>query len=378
MLKKVGRILLGVLLISLMVFSIVQVIIKNKNTVSDSGGTITVIVNNLNDEVVEKRRIEYKKDDTLFNVLNKEYTLVYSESGYGHYLTGISNDNFKIETSGTSSWIWFELAYLNEDKSYSDTIDFKDYTEITVTTGIDGISLKDNMIFALNERDATHSASVFNDSISLKEQDTWALVFKIAIYVISGLFVLGILIFFFINRKSKNPITVPELCILAFMAVLLFVQEELFTFIPNFQFTFLLLAVYVTVFGYKKTSLIILAHILLDNLFMGSLTPIVMIPMWMGYMAYIGVIWLLKNKSLWMIVTGGVICSFFYCMLFLVTNAIFLNIDVYYYWLADIPFEIMLMSCTAFTLIFLYRPLSKKLDELWTKDYYEMKDDGEI
>ena len=368
MLKKVGRILLGVLLISLMVFSCVYVIIKNNNNISETAGTITVIVNNMDDEVVEKRRIEYKKDDTLFEVINKSYTLVYKETTYGHFLTGISSDSFKIETNGTTNWIWFEVAYIKDGVSYSDTIDFNDYEMQNVSTGIDGISLKDNMIFALNERDATHSASIINDKISFKKDSTLDNIFHIIIYVVSGLFVVGVFVLFLISRKSKNPITVKELCILAFLTVVLFIQEELFTFIPNFQFTFLLLAAYVCVFGYRKTSLIVLAHVLLDNLFMGSLTPIVMIPMWMGYMIYISVIWLLRNKRLWAIVLGAVLSVIIYCLLFLVVNAIFLDINPYAYWITDIPFEVMLASCTAFTLIYIFRPLSKKLNELWYKD----------
>ncbi|RIA75862.1 hypothetical protein EI71_01035 [Anaeroplasma bactoclasticum] len=368
-----------------MVFSCVYVIVKNKNTTSSKAGTITVIVNNINDEVVEKRRIEYKEDDTLFEVLNNSYTLVYSQTTYGHFLLGISNDTFKIETNGKSSWIWLEVAYLKDTLSYSDTIDFNDYEKQNVTTGIDGISLKDNMIIALNERDNQHNTSMFNDQVVFYNTSILDTVFHIIVYVVSGLFVLGIIIFLIINRKGKNPITIPELCILAFMTVLLFVQEELFSFIPNFQFTFLLLAVYVVVFGYKKTSLIILAHVLLDNMFMGSLTPIVMIPMWMGYMIYTGVIWLFKDQKLWILVLGGALSAYLYCMLFLVTNAIFLDINLYVYWISDIPFEVMLVSCTSFTLIYLYKPLSKKLGELWrhenpldVSDTIDNQDNGEI
>jgi hypothetical protein len=133
---------------SLMLFSCVYVIVKNKNTTSSKAGTITVIVNNINEEVVEKRRIECKEDDTLFEVLNNSYTLVYSQTTYGHFLLGISNDTYKIETNGKSSWIWLEVAYLKDTLSYSDTIDFNDYEKQNVTTGIDGIYLKDNMIIA--------------------------------------------------------------------------------------------------------------------------------------------------------------------------------------------------------------------------------------
>lgn len=357
----------------------VYVIIHNNQKSANRAGTITFIVNNMDNQLVEKKRIEYKKDDTLFEVLNSLYTIEYKETGYGHYLIGIEGDSFNIKTNGTSTWLWFELCYIKDGVSYKDTIDFNDYVKQTVSTGIDGIELKDNMIFAINERDNLHNTSMFNDSISFNSYYNSTQAFRIIVYVLVGIFLIAVVVFLIVNRKSNNKITVRELCILAFMSVLLFIQEELFVFIPNFQFTFLLLAIYVSVFGFKKTSLIIFAHVLLDNIYMGSLTPIVMIPMWLGYMIYIGIIWLLKNKNIWLLTLGGIIGAYIYCMLFFVTNIVFLEIDIYHYWLADIPFEIMLMSTIAFTMIYLYKPLRRKLSELWNKDKeVYIEDNGEI
>ena len=55
------------------------------------------------------------------------------------------------------------------------------------------------------------------------------------------------------------------------------------------------------------------------------------------------------------------------------------KINVYLYWIADIPFEIMLISTIAFTMIYLYKPLSRKLGELWNKDNeVYIEDNGEI
>ena len=69
---------------------------------------------------------------------------------------------------------------------------------------------------------------------------------------------------------------------------------------------------------------------------------------------------------------------YFRCI-FLVTNIVFLKINVYLYWIADIPFEIMLISTIAFTMIYLYKPLSRKLGELWNKDNeVYIEDNGEI
>ena len=368
MLNKIGRVLLGVLLVSLMVASIVYIIINN-NQKSKTAGTITVIVNSIDDEVLDQRRVSYNEGDTLFEVLSKEYEITYKMTVYGHYFTCIKTDKFRVETDGKSSWIWFEVAYLKDGKTYNDQISFDDYDKGNATSGVDGIALTDGMIFAMNQRDSTHNASVFNHEITFTTVDT-NLVFRIVVYSICGLFLAILIVYMIFSRKSNKPITIKELCILAFMIVILFVQEELLSFIPNFQFTFLLIAVYTKVFGFKKTSLIVLAHILLDNIFMGSVLPYVMIPMFLGYYSYMGLIYLVSNKSIWLITLVGVIGSLIYCYLFLIANIIFLDIDIFTYLIMDIPFEILLAASSAFTLFYLYIPISNKLSNLLLeKDY---------
>lgn len=368
MLKKIGRILLGVLLISLMVATCVYIVKKNNDSKSNESGTITFIVNSIDDEIVEKKRISYNKGTTLFEILDKEYTLDYKITAYGHYLIGIKEDTFNIQTNGTSSWLWFEVAYLKDGKSYTETIDFSNYEQEEVSSGIDGISLEDEMIFAINERDSSHETSIFNKNITFKTTKKGDKIFRILVYSLSGAFLLGLIFYIALSRKNKKALTVKELCILAFMTVILFLQEELLSVIPNFQLTFMLLAVYVKVFGFRKTSMIVLAHVLLDNIIMGSLIPIVMIPMYAGYMIYIGLIYFVRNKNIWLITLMGVIGPLLYCYFFLITNAVFLDINIYIYWLSDIPFEIMLVSSTVFSIYYFYTPLSKKLNALWNPE----------
>jgi hypothetical protein len=64
----------------------------------------------------------------------------------------------------------------------------------------------------------------------------------------------------------------------------------------------------------------------------------------------------------------GVIGPLLYCYFFLITNAVFLDINIYIYWLSDIPFEIMLVSSTVFSIYYFYTPLSKKLNALWNPE----------
>ena len=368
--KVIKKALFGVFFILIMILSLIF-IIKQNNNIKTSEGTITFIVNT-KDGIKEKKRLDYSKEDTLFEMLNNNYNLEYDNTLYGHFLLGIKSESFEVETDGKSSWLWFEMAYLKDGIEYSSDIDFSDYDIINVSTGIDFIELKNNMIFAINERDSFNNVTIFDSNIKIENNnifDRFTFIFQIIIYVILAIFVLGIILYYCFNKKKDN-ITVRELAILSFMTVLLFVQEEILTFIPNFQLTFLLIAVYTNVFGMKRTSLIILAHVLLDNIIMGSLLPYIMIPMLIGYYIYMGLIYLFRNKNIIFIVLIGIISSFIYCYLFLIANVIFLNIDVLTYFLMDIPFEIMLASCSAFTLYYLYKPLSLKLDNLFKeKDY---------
>ena len=367
MLKKIGRILLGILLISLMVFLCVFIVIQNQQKAAISGGTITFVVNNIDGEVVEKKRIEYKKDDTLFEVIDNHYKLEYNLTTYGHFLVGISNDSFKIETDGHSSWIWLEVGYLKEDKDYTENINLEDYDIKNASTGIDNIELKDNMIFVMNQRDNLHSVSILNDTISFEKNENH-FIFQLIVYITFGLSFVGLLIYLFISHKKDNKLTIKELSILAFMTVILFLQEELLSFIPNFQFTFLLIAVYIKVVGFRKTSVIVLAHILLDNLFMGSVIPYVMIPMIIGYFIYMALIYFFRNKNIYLLMLFGVLGSLIYCYMFLFANIIFLDVEPYAYWILDLPFEGILALTTAITLFYLYEPLSNKLSKLLKKN----------
>ena len=54
----------------------------------------------------------------------------------------------------------------------------------------------------------THEASAFNDNISFNKRETNNLPFRIILYSLGSIFVIGIIVFIIINRKGRNPITV--------------------------------------------------------------------------------------------------------------------------------------------------------------------------
>ncbi|MBQ3252932.1 MAG: hypothetical protein IJA65_00110 [Acholeplasmatales bacterium] len=153
--------------------------------------------------------------------------------------------------------------------------------------------------------------------------------------------------------------TIKKLAFLVSLTTILFVQEELLTFIPNIQLTFLLIIVYGSCIGIKDGTLIILVHVLLDNLFMSSFNLHTIIPMFIGYELTLVCGYVLRNKNEFIISLVGALCSFIYCILFLITNIIVFDINPLEYFIADLPFEIILMVCTIVTVLFLYKPIKK-------------------
>lgn len=355
----------AIIAIILFIILISTIIYINTGGSANNDGYITVIINNKNNQIVSQERIAFEKGDTLFDVIDENYELTCDNSAYGHYILGISGKGFMIMTEGnTSSWIWFEVAYLKDGIEYSNNINLDDYNQIEVNNGIDNIELKNNMIFAINERDNNHASSVFNQDISFDDNNYD--IIKIILIIISIILISLICIWLIIKiNHKKTKITIKQLAILAFMTSILFIQEQLLSFIPNVQFTFMLIALYTSVFGLGKVSIIIFAHVLLDNLFMSSINPIVMLPMLIGYLIFAILVNLVKNKSLIFIILFASIGSVIYCLCFLVANALFLDISIWAYFIADIPFEIILVISTIITIMYAYRPLEKILKPRW-------------
>lgn len=353
LLKKTYKYIIGIVLICLFILVLLGINKHNENNKSNDCGYITVFVNNINDEIVSKKRIKYEENDRIVDLIKENYDLIYEDSVYGTYILGFNELN--IKTDGLTSWIWIELGYIKDGATYQENINFDDYDTLDSTVGIDQIELKDNMIIGFNQRDGNTTTSIFDNEIKAQKDDdvNLNLIFGIILVIMMCIVIIVLII---VNIKS-DKMTVKEMCILSFMAVILFVQEEILSFIPNFQFTFLLIALYSSIFGIKKSSMIVLIHVILDNLFMGSLNVVVVLPMIIGYELTIILINIVKNKKLIYIILMIVVSSIVYCMSFLVVNALMLDINVYHYFIADIPFELLLIISNIFTVLWFYRPL---------------------
>ena len=86
------------------------------------------------------------------------------------------------------------------------------------------------------------------------------------------------------RQQHKSRLTVRDMALIAMFAAILFIQEEALTFIPNVQLTVFLLVLYSKRLGFIKTSIIIIIHVILDNLVMGSFSVIWTPAMFVGWM----------------------------------------------------------------------------------------------
>ena len=83
---------------------------------------------------------------------------------------------------------------------------------------------------------------------------------------------------------SGRIISVKDIAIMAVMTSILFVQEQLLSSLPGVQLTIFLMVLYSKKFGFTKATIIIIVHVILDNLFNSSFSLMYTPTMLVGWM----------------------------------------------------------------------------------------------
>ena len=161
-------------------------------------------------------------------------------------------------------------------------------------------------------------------------------------------------------------LTVKNITTISVFTTLLFVQEQALTFLPNFQLTVFFLVLYSKTLGLKKTMIIITIHVILDNIFMGSFNIIFVPFMFIGWILIPIVLETFcknieDNIGLALI---SIPLSLIYCWLFIIPNIIVYNIKPMVYLMADIVWEIILVTSSFLSILLLYDPCSKIIKKL--------------
>ena len=157
----------------------------------------------------------------------------------------------------------------------------------------------------------------------------------------------------------KNSLLRKSL-IYALMVTIIVVQKWLLAFIPNFQFTTLLIILFFYTFGFKSTLLITTLYVLIDNLYMGTFhiiyTPIMLI----AWSSLVFILLIFKKKdNIWLLSLVGGIHGIIYSLCYVIGGVLFYEIDLVVYMLSDIPFTILLVISNVISILWLYKPISK-------------------
>jgi hypothetical protein len=164
---------------------------------------------------------------------------------------------------------------------------------------------------------------------------------------------------------KKPTIIIYDIVLIALLASVLFVQEQLLAFLPNIQFTFLLIILYSKKMGLNKSALIVVIHVLLDSMFNSSFGVLYTLPMFLGYILIpITMNTVFKKvESHIMLAFLSIFFAVFYSLIFMINFVFILQVDSVAYLVADSIFQVLLASSSFLTILILYRPLSILFDE---------------
>jgi len=154
---------------------------------------------------------------------------------------------------------------------------------------------------------------------------------------------------------------VKKLTLMALLTTLLLIQEQALSFIPNVQFSTLLILLFASTFKLRDSLVMLAVYVCIDSLYMGALNPFYMIPMYLGW-ATLPVLYhfvIKPRESIYTMATLGFFGGFIYGVLFMPFAVIQTGIDPRAYLLADFPFQIIMAASNFLTILWLYAPLKK-------------------
>lgn len=164
---------------------------------------------------------------------------------------------------------------------------------------------------------------------------------------------------------DKRTKLIKDIVLTSILIAILFVQEQILSFLPNIQLTVLLIVLFSKTVGLKKTTIIVVIHTLLDSIFMGSFSIVYFIPMLLGWLTIpvlLNTIFKKIESPIYLSLIGG-LCALIYTLFFGIANTLVTKSNLILYLIADIPFTIILIVSSIISIIWLYQPLYKLMNK---------------
>ncbi len=157
-----------------------------------------------------------------------------------------------------------------------------------------------------------------------------------------------------------------RLLMVALAIAIIFTQEQLLMFIPNVQLTVVLIILFVSVFSFKESIMMITAYVLLDSLYMGGFNVFYMVPMMLAwYLIPISYHTILrKTTNEVKLALFAFVFGFVYGWMFIPFNMLQTGVAFLPYLIADILFEVIMAVTGLLTVLWIYKPLHKLLTEV--------------
>ena len=160
--------------------------------------------------------------------------------------------------------------------------------------------------------------------------------------------------------------TVKDMTLVAVCASILFVQQLALSFIPNVQFSTLLIILYAKLLGFRRTTFIIIIHVLAINMLSpyGAMNPVLLPAMFIAWMIIpvaLHTIFKRLDSAIHLSVFG-LVYGFVYGWVFIPFSVFILGVPFKTYFLADIPFKIVMAVSNFVTILWLYDVLRKAFE----------------
>jgi hypothetical protein len=155
--------------------------------------------------------------------------------------------------------------------------------------------------------------------------------------------------------------TTRKMAIIAMLTAMLLIQEQALSFIPNVQFSTLLIVLFASTFKMRDTLVMIAVYVIIDSLYMGAFNVIYMIPMYLGWaLIPLGYHLFFKGKERpYGLAFFGFGLGFLYGLMFMPFAVMLTGVDPIVYLMADFPFQVVMAVSNFLTILWLYPPLKK-------------------
>ncbi|PKK92922.1 MAG: hypothetical protein CVV61_07300 [Tenericutes bacterium HGW-Tenericutes-6] len=168
---------------------------------------------------------------------------------------------------------------------------------------------------------------------------------------------------------KHGKLKIKDVTLISICAAILFAQQLLFSMIPNVQLTTLLVVLFTKTLGFRRTSLIVIIHVLASSMLSpyGALNPLYLPSMMIGWLLIptllsTGFKHLEKPYGL---AIFGFVFGFIYGWMFIPVSVFIFDSPFLPYLIADIPFEITMAITNFIAILWLYEPLSKIIHDVY-------------